>query len=131
MTSSDTNIVTVTPSLTFTTNNWATPQIVTVTSVLDINVDKAVYVSHTVTGGGYNAVTMSDILVHVSDVPGEFVNKTCKFWLIICVTWQWEVIKPQSIIQSATSATIAEAATSTYTVVLSKKPTSDVTIRLA
>jgi hypothetical protein len=99
MTSSDTNIVTVTPSLTFTTNNWATPQIVTVTSVLDINVDKAVYVSHTVTGGGYNAVTMSDILVHVSDVPGEFVNKTCKFWLIICVTWQWEVIKPQSIIQ--------------------------------
>ncbi|VVH51235.1 hypothetical protein BPUTSESOX_2395 [uncultured Gammaproteobacteria bacterium] len=130
MTSSDTNIVTVTPSLTFTTNNWATPQIVTVTSVLDINVDKAVYVSHTVTGGGYNAVTMSDILVHVSDVPGEFVNKTCKFWLIICVTWQWEVIKPQSIIQSATSATIAEAATSTYTVVLSKKPTSDVTIRL-
>ena len=129
MTSSDTNIVTVTPSLTFTTNNWATPQIVTVTSVRDINVDKVVYVSHTVTGSGYNAVTMSDVLVHVSDIPVEFVQ-VCNFWFFVCFGWQLEEVKPQSIIQSATSATIAETATGTYTIVLGKKPTSDVTIRL-
>ena len=123
MTSSDTNIVTVTPSLTFTTNNWATPQIVTVTSVWDINVDKVVYISHTVTGSGYNAVTMSDVLVHVSDIPVEFVQ-VCNFWFFVCFGWQLEEVKPQSIIQSATSATIAETATGTYTIVLGKKPTS-------
>ncbi|VVM23225.1 hypothetical protein BSPWISOXPB_827 [uncultured Gammaproteobacteria bacterium] len=34
------------------------------------------------------------------------------------------------ITQSVTSATIAESATATYTVVLDSEPTSDVTIRL-
>jgi hypothetical protein len=97
--------------------------------VWDINVDKVVYISHTVTDSGYNAVTMSDVLVHVSDIPVEFVQ-VCNFWFFVCFGWQLEEVKPQSIIQSATSATITEATTGTYTIVLDSEPTSDVTIGL-
>jgi hypothetical protein len=47
----------------------------------------------------------------------EFVQ-VCNFWFFVCFGWQLEEVKPQSIIQSATSATIAETATGTYTIVL-------------
>ena len=67
--SGDTSAVTVgSSSLTFTTQNWNTPQTVTATAVTEASdaVDESVLVSHTATGGGYGG-TSSDLRVGVSD----------------------------------------------------------------
>ena len=67
--SGDTSAVTVnSSSLTFTTQNWSTPQTVTATAVTEASdaVDESVLVSHTATGGGYGG-TSSDLRVGVSD----------------------------------------------------------------
>ena len=60
--------VTVNPSpLTFTTDNWDTPQTVTVSSSADTDSDDdEVTLSHTVSGGGYQGVTADDVTVNVT-----------------------------------------------------------------
>ena len=69
VTSGDTGAVTVDmASLTFTTQNWNTPQTVTATAVAEATdtVDESVLVSHEATGGGYGG-TSSSLRVGVSD----------------------------------------------------------------
>ena len=67
--SGDTGAVTVDlSSLTFTTQNWNTPQTVTATAVAEASdsVDESVLVAHEATGGGYGG-TSSNLRVAVSD----------------------------------------------------------------
>ena len=67
--SGDTGAVTVDQaSLTFTTQNWNTPQTVTAMAVAEAtdSVDESVTITHEATGGGYNG-TSSDLRVGVSD----------------------------------------------------------------
>ena len=61
--------VTVNPSpLTFTADDWDTPQTVTVTSSADIDSeDDEVTLSHTASGGGYQSVTVEDVEVKVTE----------------------------------------------------------------
>ena len=61
--------LTVNPTpLTFTTDNWDTPQTVTVTSSADSDSDdEEVTLSHTVSGGGYQSVTAEDVTVNVTE----------------------------------------------------------------
>ena len=108
-TSNNTNAATVSSALTFTMANWATPQTVTVTGVNDANpTNESVTISHSATSSdtGYNAVSIASVAVTLADDDAA------------------------GITQSATSATIGEASTGTYTVVLNAQPTSNVTITL-
>ena len=68
LTSSDTGAATVTSSLTFTKNNWNTAQTVTVTHVDDADSsDESVTISHSLSGGGYTGVSVTDVTVTVTD----------------------------------------------------------------
>ena len=65
--SDDPGAVSVSGALTFTTENWDTAQIVTVTGVQDVDdSDETVTVTHTAAGGGYDGVT-TFITVEVVD----------------------------------------------------------------
>ena len=61
--------VTATPStLTFTRANWDTPQNVTVTAAADTNrQSETVTLAHRASGGGYDSVSIEDVLVTVRD----------------------------------------------------------------
>jgi len=77
--SNDTSAATVTSSLTFTSVNWTTPQNVTITGVNDADlVNETVTISHTLAGGGYDAVTMTNFTATMSDddvfTSGETFN---------------------------------------------------------
>ncbi|WP_428992045.1 cadherin repeat domain-containing protein, partial [Bathymodiolus heckerae thiotrophic gill symbiont] len=108
-TSNNTNAATVSSALTFTMANWATPQTVTVTGVNDANtINESVTISHSAANSldaGYKAVSIASVAVTLADDDAV-----------------------AGITQSATSATIGEASTGTYTVVLNTQPTGDVTI---
>ena len=72
ITSSDTGAATVShSSLTFTTSNWNVPKTVTVTGVDDgvdnPNTSRTVTISHSVSGGGYDNVTVDTVTVAVVD----------------------------------------------------------------
>ncbi|SHN90500.1 hypothetical protein BHECKSOX_677 [Bathymodiolus heckerae thiotrophic gill symbiont] len=68
LTSNDTTAATVTSSLTFTSSNWHTPQTVTITGVNDADsVPETVTISHALSGGGYNAVTMTNFTATMTD----------------------------------------------------------------
>ena len=85
LTAEPTDSVTVTPSvsgssdvvalpsvLTFTTTDWATAQIVTVTSTADADAsDDLTIVTHALSGGGYDSTTAPDVLVTVGDPVGQ------------------------------------------------------------
>ena len=85
LTAEPTGSVTVTPSvsgssdvvalpsvLTFTTTDWATAQIVTVTSTADADAsDDLTIVTHALSGGGYDSTTAPDVLVTVGDPVGQ------------------------------------------------------------
>ena len=67
-----TGVATVTPSLTFTYSNWNTPQTVTVTGVKDNDKNnEQTVIIHSVTGGGYSNVSMSNVVVDVIDTTAE------------------------------------------------------------
>ena len=71
---SNTSVVTVTPSLTFTNGNWNTPQTVTVTGVKDNdkNNEQAVIIHSVDTPSrGYGNVGMSNVRVDVIDTTAE------------------------------------------------------------
>ena len=61
-----------TSSLTFTTVNWATPQVVTVKTAADADEveDPAVTLSHSAAGGGYDAVSIASVTVNVTEGLG-------------------------------------------------------------
>ena len=102
-TSGDTAVATVAPALTFTTGNWSTAQTVTVTGVQDDDgVNDSTSVTHTVSGGGYGSVDVSDVTVNVTDDDGVTV--------------------------SVSELTVAEGANNTYTVVLTSEPGGSVTV---
>ena len=66
--SSDNSDVTVSSALTFTTMNWSTAQMVTVTAAHDSDaVDDSATISHAVAGGDYGAVTATSVTVTVDD----------------------------------------------------------------
>ena len=104
--SSDTTVATVSPaSLSFTTSNWEQPQSVTVTGQRDADTqDEAVTISHSASGGGYDAVAEATLGVNVSDDDVRGVS-----------------LSPESL-------TLREGSTATYTVVLDSEPTDTVTV---
>ena len=69
--SGNTAVATVSGALTFTTQNWNTPQTVTVTGVDDRKDNPAsgrrTTVAHTVTGGGYDGAAAASVSVRVTD----------------------------------------------------------------
>jgi hypothetical protein len=117
VTSSDTNIATVSPSaLTFSPTNWSTEQNITVTGV-DDSVDNAgdsrmVTITHTPAGGGYAADQAASIQVWATDDDTAALVVTDKDG------------------EELDSLTIADehGGTGVYRVFLRTKPTSDVTV---
>ncbi len=81
-TSDDTGAVTVSPStLTFTSSNWATAQMVTVTAVVDDDHgNESVDITHTAesTDSGYSGISIGDVTVTVDDddTPGVDISTT-------------------------------------------------------
>ena len=118
LTSEPTANVTVTPSttstevtlsgaLTFTPGNWATKQTVTVSAPEDDDaVNETPTIMHTVSGGDYGAVTVSDVAVTLVD------NETA------------------SVAISTSGLTIDEGETGTFTVKLTQ-PGNDVTVTIS
>ncbi len=96
-----------TASLTFTTTDWGTAKRVEVTALEDDNaVDEEVTLSHTPSGGGYDDVTLPDLVVTVADNDGGIEADTAML-------------------------TVAEGGISpVYTLKLTRRPTSDVTVKV-
>ena len=119
LTSQPTANVTVTPSttstevtlsgaLTFTPGNWETPQTVTVTAPDDDDtVNEMLTITHTVSGGDYGAVTVSNVAVSLGDNDVAGV-----------------AITPSNL-------TIRENATDTFNVKLNTEPGNDVTVTIS
>jgi uncharacterized protein (TIGR02145 family) len=107
--SSNTSAATVSSALTFTTSNWATPQTVTVTGVNDgNNINESVTISHTVSGGDYASVTMTDVAVTMADDDSAGIT-----------------------LSSISGNTTEGTGTATFTIVLNTEPTADVVIALS
>ena len=93
-------------SLTFTRENWHRPQTVMVTAGADTDTaDDMATLTHTATGGGYDAAT-ADVAVNVVDSgkPGLVLSKS--------------------------ALTVAEGGRDTYTVRLAQQPTANVTVTI-
>ena len=101
--------VTATPrTLTFTTENWHAPQTVTVAAVHDGDAaDDSATVTHGVSGGGYDGVSVPDVAVTVDD------DETL------------------GVVISPTALTVQTGGSNSYTVVLGSLPSGDVTVTLA
>ncbi len=102
--------VTLSPqSLVFTPstpNDWRIWQRVTVTAVDDSNaVDEEVTVTHTASGGGYDGATLPDLTVTVVDNDG-------------------------AVEADRAALTFAESGSGTYALRLTRRPTSDVTVKV-
>ena len=69
-----------TATLTFTTGNWNTPQVVTVAAVDDPMVEglHTATVVHTAAGGGYDGVAIANVSINITDndIPGVTVTET-------------------------------------------------------
>ena len=95
-------------ALTFTADNWNTPQTVAVTANHDADAvaDDPVGLMHTVSGGDYEDVTAADVEVTITedDTPGVTIP--------------------------VTALELAEGDTGHYTVVLDTEPTADVTVAI-
>ena len=115
-TSGDGGAASVAPtSLEFTETSWATPQIITITARRDSDsLDETVMISHAVTGADYadNAVPAPEVTVRISDAgdsSGSVGNRGVR-------------IVP-------TTVEVEEGETSEYSLVLTARPTGNVTIR--
>ena len=93
-------------SLTFTRSNWNVPQPVTVRAAEDDDAspDTVVELTHTLSGGGYDAVTVLPVAVTVKDNDSA------------------------SIIVSTPSLEMAQGTRRTYTLVLGSKPAANVSV---
>jgi len=107
-------------TLTFTIQNWNTPQTVTVVAVDDVIVegDHTATISHAATGGGYDGVLIANVSATIidNDVPGVTVTASA----------------------GGTNVTVTEGAlgqtpgaADTYTVVLAGQPTANVIVAAA
>ncbi len=92
--------------LTFTPENWREPQEVTVTAAADEDavVDEAVTLTHTVSGGDYDGLSITDVEISVTESDRQGVSL------------------------SAETLTVAEGGTSSYTIVLDSEPAGEVTV---
>jgi hypothetical protein len=105
--SADTAVATVShSSLTFTPQNYATPQTVTVygTQDEDSTNNTGLQIGHTASGGGYDISTAQNVTVTVTDDDTP------------------------SLVMSRTELTVNEGGTGTYTVKLNTQPTGSVTV---
>ena len=94
--------------LTFTPDNWGTPQTVTVTADADADgVDDQVTLTNTASGGGYGAAAAKLVAVTVTDDDAAAI-----------------VVKPPAL-------TMSEGGSSSYTVELSSPPTAEVTVTVS
>ena len=95
--------------LTFTADNWNTPQTVAVTAAHDDDAvtDEPVVLTHTVRGGDYEGLAAASVVVAIieDDTPGATVSET--------------------------ALTITEGGSQSYTVVLDTEPAADVTVVVA
>ena len=96
-------------ALTFTADNWNTPQTATLTAAHDDDAitDDPVVLTHAVSGGDYEGVTAAGVVVTIieDDMPGVTVSET--------------------------ALTITEGGSQNYTVVLDTEPAADVTVAVA
>ena len=96
-------------TLTFTADNWNTPQTVTVTAMQDDDAitDEPVTLTHTVTGGDYEGVTAAGVVVTITedDTAGVTI--------------------------STDALEVTEGGSQSYTVVLNTEPAADVTVVVA
>jgi len=107
--SQDEGVVTVYGVLTFTPDDWNTPQMVAVTGVDDAiinNPHRTAMVTHTVLGRGYDRVVVGSVRVTTTDNDEAGVTL------------------------SKAEFSLAEGETETYTVVLNSQPSADVTVTL-
>ena len=104
----DTDIAVSPLTLTFTADNWNTPQTVTVTAAQDDDAvdDDPVTITHAVSGGDYEGVTTAEVEVTIieDDTTGVTI--------------------------SITALEISEGDTGRYTIVLDTEPTADVTVEI-
>ncbi len=111
-TSGDPDIAMVSGSLTFTADNWMTAQDVTVIGVdnrIDNQGNRRATISHTIKGGGYQAVSVDNVTVEVTD------NDTARVTV--------DAGDPVVVTEAAGSGR-----TKTYSLVLHSEPTGNVTI---
>ena len=104
--SDNTEVTVSSASLTFTPDNWSTPQTITVVAAHDDDaVDDIVVLQHTAAGGDYDSLTANlEVMVMDDDAPG--------------ITFDPAIL------------TVDEGANSTYTVALNIQPTSEVTVTI-
>ena len=103
--SHDTSVATVSGTLTFTTDSWNNPQLVTVTGIPDDGFqDESTRITHTISGEGYGGATDQPVEVTVDDddSPGIEVSRSV--------------------------LTVDEGGTRTYSVKLIAAPTDSVTV---
>ena len=108
--SGDTDITTSGTALTFTSNNWSTPQTVSVTASLDQDeTDDTAMIGHTVTSTDtrFNGTPVPDVTVTAYDDDGV------------------------GLTVSTPSLQVPEGGTATYTAALKKAPTNNVTVNLS
>ena len=100
------------PMLTFTTTTWSNPQSVTVRAADDDDAvtDAQVTLTHTVSGGGYNGVTASDVTVDITE------NDTASTKVILSVE-PATVNEDDGSTQVTVTGTLDGAALTTNTVV--------------
>ena len=109
LTSSDTGAVTVTPTLSFDATDWSSTKTVTVTVVDDADAtDEDVTITYGISGGGYDAVTLTAQSVTVDDDETAGVTSS----------------------QSGALSLTEGGSAGTYTLVLDTEPTGTVTITL-
>ena len=102
----------VADALTFTSQNWDTPQTVTLNAG-SVSTNIQVTLNHTVSGGDYGFVTVEGVNVTIVDSPEE-----------------QEIIQV-GVTESEQSLTVIEGGSNVYQVVLSEPPTSDVTVTVS
>ena len=97
--------------LTFTTDNWSTPQAVTVTGVTP----GVATISHTISGGGYDDTKPADVEATVTAAAAAAGTAGCT----------------PSLGLPASSVTLDEGSTAEYTVSLTQEPSDDVTVTVS
>ena len=105
--------VSVSPALTFTMQNYASPQTVTVTAASDGDgVDDAAVISHAAAGGGYDGVAIESVSVTVDD--DEELGLSITGTVVAA--------------DGSHGLTVTEGSTNTYSVALGSAPGSSVTV---
>ena len=102
----------VSDSLTFTSENWSTPQTVAVNAGA-VTADTDVTLVHGISGGDYGSVTAADVAVTVVDIPEN------------------QVTIQVGVTLSRQALTVPEGGSNTYEVVLGHQPTGDVTVTVS